>query len=91
MPKDAPSNGGALRVEDPEGAGGRVSGMQAKLHRWAAADSGRRFDNLFNFVHDSMTLRYAVHRVADNKGARTAGMDDGDTASGMPCPSTMKW
>jgi len=26
--------------------------MQAKLHRWAAADPGRRFDDLFNFVYD---------------------------------------
>jgi hypothetical protein len=26
--------------------------MRAKLHRWAAADPGRRFDDLFNFVHD---------------------------------------
>jgi hypothetical protein len=30
--------------------------MQAKLHRWAAADSGRRFDDLFNFVYDPATL-----------------------------------
>jgi RNA-directed DNA polymerase len=26
--------------------------MQAKLHPWAAADQGRRFDGLFNLVHD---------------------------------------
>ncbi len=24
------------------------AGIQAKLHRWAAADPGRRFDDLFN-------------------------------------------
>ncbi|MFE9313478.1 reverse transcriptase domain-containing protein, partial [Streptomyces sp. NPDC006706] len=75
MPKDAPPNGGAPPAEDPEGSGGRVSGMQVKLHRWAAADPGRRFDDLFNFVHDPMTLRHAFYRVAGNKGARTAGMD----------------
>jgi RNA-directed DNA polymerase len=75
MPKDAPLNGGAPPGEDPEESGGRVSGMQAKLHRWAAADPGRRFDDLFNFVHDPTTLRYAFYRVAGNKGARTAGMD----------------
>ena len=34
----------------------RVSEMQAKLHRWAVADPGRRFDDLFNFVHDPATL-----------------------------------
>jgi cell wall-associated NlpC family hydrolase len=44
MPQDGPPNGGA-RVP----AWDRVAGMQAKLHRWAAADPGRRFDDLFNF------------------------------------------
>jgi RNA-directed DNA polymerase len=34
----------------------RVLAMQTKLHRWAAADSGRRFDDLFNLVHDPATL-----------------------------------
>ena len=58
-----------------KGPVGGVSGMQAKLHRWAAADPGRRFDDLFNFVHDPMTPRYAFYRVAGSKGARTAGMD----------------
>ena len=36
----------------PSGPWSRVAGMQSKLHRWAAADPGRRFDDLFNFVHD---------------------------------------
>ncbi|WP_323182226.1 reverse transcriptase domain-containing protein [Kitasatospora purpeofusca] len=49
--------------------------MQAKLHRWAVADPGRRFDDLFNFVHDSATLIVAFDRVAGNQGARTARVD----------------
>jgi RNA-directed DNA polymerase len=49
--------------------------MQAKLHRWAVADPGRRFDDLFNFVHDPATLIVAFTRVAGNTGARTAGVD----------------
>ena len=53
----------------------RVSGMQTKLHRWAAADPGRRFDDLFNFVHDPATLIVAFDRVAGNTGANTAGVD----------------
>ena len=53
----------------------RVSEMQAKLHRWAAADPGRRFDDLFNFVHDPATLIVAFDRVAGNTGSRTAGVD----------------
>jgi len=49
--------------------------MQAKLHRWAAADPGRRFDDLFNLVHDPATLNAAWLRVESNRGARTAGWD----------------
>jgi RNA-directed DNA polymerase len=49
--------------------------MQAKLHRWAAADPGRRFDDLFNLVYDPATLIVVWDRVAANRGARTAGSD----------------
>ncbi|MEV4183762.1 group II intron reverse transcriptase/maturase [Streptosporangium canum] len=49
--------------------------MQAKLHRWAAADPGRRFDDLFNLVHDPATLLMAFERVAGNTGSRTPGVD----------------
>jgi hypothetical protein len=49
--------------------------MQAKLPRWAAADPGRRFDDLFNFVHDPATLIVAFDRVAGNTGSRTPGVD----------------
>jgi RNA-directed DNA polymerase len=49
--------------------------MQAKLHRWAAADPGRRFDDLFNFVYDPATLVVAFDRVAGNQGANTPGVD----------------
>ena len=79
MPKDAPPNGDALPDDDtagdemPVGPRRRVSEMQAKLHRWAAADPGRRFDDLFNLVHDPATLVVAWDRVATNRGAKTAG------------------
>ena len=75
MPKDAPPNGGAPPTAGPVGPRRRVSEMQAKLHRWAAADPGRRFDDLFNFVHDPATLIVAFDRVAGNTGSRTAGVD----------------
>ena len=73
MPKDASPNGGASprRPVGPR----RVSEMQAKLHRWAVADPGRRFDDLFNFVYDPATLIMAFDRVAGNRGARTPGVD----------------
>jgi RNA-directed DNA polymerase len=75
MPKDALPNGGAPAEAAPVGAYQWVSEMQAKLHRWAAADAGRRFDDLFNLVHDPATLLLAYDRVAANRGARTPGVD----------------
>ncbi|MFC4119186.1 reverse transcriptase domain-containing protein, partial [Nonomuraea zeae] len=78
MPKDAPPNGDAWPEQIPEGEMGprrKVSEMQAKLHRWAVADPGRRFDDLFNLVHDPATLLVAFDRVAGNRGAGTPGVD----------------
>lgn len=46
MPQDAPPNSGASE-DAPEGPYSKVTGIQAKLHRWAAADPGRRFDDPF--------------------------------------------
>jgi RNA-directed DNA polymerase len=57
----------------------RVLEIQAKLHRWAAADPGRRFGDLFNLVADPAFLLAAWARVRGNRGARTAGVD-GHTA-----------
>src|ERR1035437_272350 len=74
MPKEAPVNIGAPPLL-PLGPHRRVSKMQAKLHRWAAADPGRRFDDLFNFVYDPATLLVAFERVAGNQGANTPGVD----------------
>ena len=81
MPGDASPNGDAPR-SGPVGPRARVSEMQAKLHRWAVADPGRRFDDLFNFVHDPATLMMAFDRVAGNRGANTPGVD-GLTAAGV--------
>jgi RNA-directed DNA polymerase len=60
---------------DVDSAWLRVRRMQTKLHRWAVADDGRRFDDVFNFVCDPATLMVAFDRVAGNAGARTAGVD----------------
>ena len=67
MPEDAGANGLAPHT--------RVREMQTKLHRWAAADPGRRFDDLYNLVCDPAFLLIAWERVAGNNGARTAGVD----------------
>src|SRR4051794_41956939 len=74
MPKEAPPDGGAPPAAGPVGQRRRVSEMQAKLHRWAAAGPGRRFDDLFNFVWDPATLIVAFDRVAGNTGSRPAGV-----------------
>ena len=60
---------------DPDWAELRVRKMQTKLHQWAAADPDRRFDDLFNLVHDPATLSLAFVRVAGNTGAHTPGVD----------------
>ena len=67
MPEDAGANGLAPQT--------RVREMQTKLHRWAVADPGRRFDDLYNLVCDPAFLQIAWERVAGNSGARTAGVD----------------
>jgi len=53
----------------------RVLVMQRKLHRWAVAEPGHRFDDLANLVYDPAFLTVGWARVVGNKGARTAGVD----------------
>jgi RNA-directed DNA polymerase len=60
---------------DPDWAWLRVQKMQTKLHQWAVADPDRRFDDLYNLVHDPATLSVAFARVAGNAGAHTPGVD----------------
>jgi RNA-directed DNA polymerase len=60
---------------DPLEAEPRVRRMQAKLHRWAVDDPGRRFDDLYNLVYHPDFLTVAWERVRGNKGARTPGVD----------------
>ena len=55
MPEDAGVNSLAPQV--------RVREMQTKLHRWAVADSGCRFDDLYNLVCDPAFLLIAWERV----------------------------
>lgn len=75
MSEDAPVNIGAA-LGKPFTVKQHVLSMQSKLHCWAAADRGRRFDDLFNLVADPYFLVYAWERVRNNKGARTAGIDN---------------
>ena len=53
----------------------RVLKIQTKLHRWAAGDPDRRFDDLFNLVADPAFLVVAWDRVRGNRGARSKGVD----------------
>ena len=74
MPQEAPVKTVAPWPTFPQ-ARSRVAGLQTKLHRWAVADGGCRFDDLFNLVCDPAFLMIAWDRVASNKGARSAGVD----------------
>ena len=60
---------------DLDEAESRVLAMQTKLHQWAMADPGRRFDDVFNLVYDPAFLVVAWRRVRGNRGARSAGID----------------
>src|SRR6266481_4147683 len=82
MSEDAPVNTGAVAWPDDFTASVMVRRMQAKLHRWATEDPGRRFGDLFNLVCDPAFLVHAWERVSTNKGARTAGIDKA-TAAGI--------
>lgn len=74
MAEDALVNIGAALAR-PYMSGQRVLRMQTKLHHWAAADPGRRFEDLFNLVADPCFLVEAWTRVKENKGAKTGGID----------------
>ena len=67
-------NTGAL-WPGPVEAESRVLAMQTKLHQWATADFGRRFDDVYNLVYDPAFLVVAWRRVRGNKGGRTTGVD----------------
>jgi RNA-directed DNA polymerase len=76
--KEPPVNTGdswSAEVVDTMSAWHRVLAIQTKLHRWATADPGRRFDDVFNLVYDPAFLLAAWDRVRGNKGGRTAGVD----------------
>lgn len=73
--EDAPVNTGAIVWPSESEAHAMVRSIQGKLHCWAVADGGRRFDDLYNLVCDPRVLTVAWERVAGNKGARTAGVD----------------
>ena len=75
MDGDTPVNTGVAAWPDEDSAWLAVRRMQLKLHRWASADSTRRFGDLFNLVYDPAFLIHAWERVRSNDGARTAGVD----------------
>jgi RNA-directed DNA polymerase len=75
MVEDAPVNTGAADWPSDAWAFLTVRRMQTKLHGWATGDPGRRFDDLFNLVHDPAFLVVAWERVAANAGSKTPGID----------------
>jgi RNA-directed DNA polymerase len=75
MLEDAGVEAPAAQCDAPPMRPLRVREMQAKPHRWAVADPGHRFDDLYHLVCDRRFLAMAWDRVAGNAGARTAGVD----------------
>ena len=75
MSEDALVNTGADGWPSEARAYLAVRKMQTKLHGWATADGGRRFDDLYNLVCDPAFLVMAWERVAKNKGSKTPGVD----------------
>jgi hypothetical protein len=51
----------------------RVLAMQTKLHRWAASDPGRRFDDLYNLVYDAEAGRQINPRLGVRRGCERRG------------------
>jgi len=80
MSEDAPVNIGAAALPGEAEAHVAVRRIQNKLHCWAGADRARRFDDLYNLVCDLRVLTMAWERVAGNRGARTAGIDQASVA-----------
>ena len=48
----------------------------ALLHRWAVADPGRRFDDVFNLVYDPAFLAAAWDRVDQHRRPHCRGRSD---------------
>ena len=71
--EDASVNTGAAGWPSYGQAFVAVRRIQNKLHCWAAADRGRRFDDLYNLVWDPTVLTVAWERVAGNIGRAPPG------------------
>lgn len=52
-----------------------VLGIQSKLYQWSKANPDDQWRDMWGWLTDLRVLRRAWHRVASNKGGRTAGVD----------------
>lgn len=52
-----------------------VLGVQRKLYQWSKANPDDQWRDMWGWLTDLRMLRHAWHRVASNKGGRTAGVD----------------
>ena len=91
MSEDAPVNTGAVAWPDDFTASVMVRRMQAKLHRWATEDPGRRFGDLFNLVCDPAFLVHAWERVSANKVSIRKSGDGVSRFHGRVCGDTLAW
>ena len=75
MSEDAPVNTGAVAWPDDFTASVMVRRMQAKLHRWATEDPGRRFGDLFNLA--APRKRFVIFPVKPGGTQREVSGSDG--------------
>jgi RNA-directed DNA polymerase len=52
-----------------------VLGVQRRLYQWSKANPDDQWRDMWGWLTDPRMLRHAWHRVASNKGGRTAGID----------------
>jgi len=52
-----------------------VLGIQSKLYQWSKANPDDQWRDMWGWLTNLRVLRHAWHRVASNKGGRTAGVD----------------
>ena len=60
---------------DERAAEAWLLGVQRKLYQWSRNNPASCYRELWNWLTDQRNLRCAWHKIASNKGSRTAGID----------------
>jgi RNA-directed DNA polymerase len=74
----------------PEQAEARVLGIQTKLHHWATDNPARRFDDLFNLVHDPAFLLVAWRRSRGTRARAPRAWTGGPPCTSAVCEARQR-